>query len=37
LPVLDNLPPLIPVAERELDAIESYLGALLDVILARPR
>jgi hypothetical protein len=36
LQVLDNLPHLIPVAEGELDVIESYLGALLDVVLGRP-
>lgn len=33
--IADNLPHPIPLAERELDLIESYLGALLDDILGQ--
>ena len=35
LHVLDDLPHPIPLAERELDVIETYLGALLDDALGR--
>lgn len=31
--VLDDLPEVIPVAGRELDAIETYLGNLIDQLL----
>ena len=33
--VVDDLPRVIPVAQRELDVIETYLGALLDEALGR--
>jgi len=33
--VLDDLPRTIRLAERELDVIESYLGALLDEVLGQ--
>jgi len=33
--VVDDLPQVIPVAQRELDVIETYLGALLDDALGR--
>jgi hypothetical protein len=33
--VVDDLPEVIPVAQRELDVIETYLGALLDDALGR--
>jgi hypothetical protein len=33
--VVDNLPQVIPVGQRELDVIETYLGALLDDALGR--
>jgi hypothetical protein len=33
--VVDDLPRVIPVAQHELDVIETYLGALLDDALGR--
>jgi hypothetical protein len=33
--VIDDFPHPIPVLERELDAIEMYLGPLLDKMLQR--
>jgi len=33
--VLDNFPQTMPVAQRELDVIETYLGELLDDALGR--
>ena len=33
LPVIDGLPQTVPVLERELDVIETYLGALIDELL----
>jgi hypothetical protein len=35
--VVDDLPQVIPVAQRELDVIETYLGALLDDALGRTK
>ena len=35
LHVTDDLPQAIPLAKRELDVIETYLGALLDDVLGR--
>jgi hypothetical protein len=32
-PVLDNFPNAIPVGGKELDVIETYLGALLDELM----
>ncbi len=34
--VLDDLPEVIPVAGRELDVIETYLGNLIDRLLIEP-
>src|SRR5262249_11707715 len=34
--VVDNFPKAIPVASRELDVIETYLGALLDEAFGGP-
>ena len=31
--VVDNFPKVIPVVQRELDVIETYLGKLLDDML----
>jgi hypothetical protein len=36
LEVVDDLSQAIPVAQRELDVIETYLGALLDDALGEP-
>jgi hypothetical protein len=36
LEVVDDLSQAIPVAQRELDVIETYLGALLDHVLGEP-
>jgi hypothetical protein len=36
LTILDDLPQPIPVSQRELDVIETYLGDLLDEALGRP-
>jgi hypothetical protein len=33
--VVDGFPQAIPVLERELDAIETYLGRILDQMLGR--
>jgi hypothetical protein len=33
--VVDDFPKVIPVVQRELDVIETYLGALLDDSLGR--
>jgi hypothetical protein len=33
--VVDDFPQVIPVVQRELDVIETYLGALLDDSLGR--
>jgi len=33
--VVDGFPQAIPVLERELDAIETYLGALVEQMLGR--
>ena len=35
LDVVDDFPPVIPVAQRELEVIETYLSALLDDALGR--
>ena len=35
--VVDNLPEHIPVQRREIEAVEMYLGALLDEILGMGR
>jgi hypothetical protein len=32
--VVDDFPALIPVVQRELDIIETYLGVLLDDVLS---
>jgi hypothetical protein len=32
--VVDNLPGFIPVTQREIEVIETYLGALLGAVLA---
>jgi hypothetical protein len=37
LGIVDNLPECIPVSQRELDVIETYLGDLLDQALGRPQ
>jgi len=34
--VVDDLPQEIPITRRELDVIETYLGALLDEALGAP-
>ena len=34
--VVDDFPQEIPITRRELDVIETYLGALLDDALGRP-
>jgi hypothetical protein len=31
--VVDDYPEIVPVTQRELDVIESYLGPLLDELL----
>jgi hypothetical protein len=31
--VVDNLPAVVPVTQRELDVLETYLGSLLDDML----
>jgi hypothetical protein len=31
--VVDNFPTVVPVTQRELDVIETYLGSLLDDML----
>ena len=31
--VVDNFPPVVPVTQRELDVLETYLGSLLDEML----
>jgi hypothetical protein len=36
LKVVDDFPQAIPVAQRELDVIETYLGAVLDDVLGAP-
>jgi hypothetical protein len=36
LHVVDELPQAIPPTQRELEVIETYLGALLDAVLGRP-
>jgi hypothetical protein len=36
LQILDDMPQAIPLARRELDVIETYLGTLLDDVLGRP-
>jgi hypothetical protein len=33
--VVDDFPQAIPVAPRELEVIETYLGALLDDVLSQ--
>jgi hypothetical protein len=33
LHVIDDLPDVVPVRPRELDVIETYLGAVLDELL----
>jgi len=33
--LVDDLPQFIPIAERELDVIETYIGALLDEVLEK--
>jgi len=33
--VIDNFPAVVPVTQRELDVIETYLGSLLDDLLKR--
>jgi hypothetical protein len=35
LAILDDLPRPVPVSQRELDVIETYLGDLLDEALGR--
>jgi Ethanolamine utilization protein EutJ (predicted chaperonin) len=35
--VVDDFPQAIPVISRELDVIETYLGALLDHALGIPK
>jgi hypothetical protein len=32
--VVDDLPEILPVLQRELDIIETYLGATLDQLLS---
>ncbi len=34
--VFDDFPQIIPVSQRELEVIETYLNALLDGVLGRP-
>jgi hypothetical protein len=36
LGIVDNFPECIPVSQRELDVIETYLGDILDQVLGRP-
>jgi hypothetical protein len=31
--VVDNFPTVVPVSQRELDVLETYLGSLLDDLL----
>ena len=33
LQVIDDYPEIVPVTQRELDVIETYLGSLLDDLL----
>lgn len=33
LEVVDDYPEVVPVTQRELDVIETYLGSLLDDLL----
>jgi hypothetical protein len=33
LQIIDNFPAVVPVTQRELDVIETYLGSLLDDML----
>jgi hypothetical protein len=33
--VVDDFPEIMPVTQRELDVIETYLGSLLDDLLRR--
>lgn len=35
LSVVDDFPAAVPVTERELDVLETYLGSLLDDMLKR--
>ena len=37
LRVIDNLPEFIPVAPKELAAIEMFLGGLIDALVKPPR
>jgi hypothetical protein len=37
LAVVDDLPRRVPVSQRELDVIETYLGDLLDDALGQRR
>ena len=32
LVVVDNFPPMVPIPAAELDAIETYIGSLVDAI-----
>jgi hypothetical protein len=34
--VVDDLPALVPVTQREIEVIETYLSALVDEALAGP-
>jgi hypothetical protein len=36
-PIDDDFPHCIPVSQRELEVIETYLGDLLDDMLGRPQ
>jgi hypothetical protein len=36
LAIIDDFPQRIPVSQRELDVIETYLGDLLNEALGRP-
>jgi hypothetical protein len=33
--VVDDFPTVVPVTQRELDVLETYLGSLLDDLLKR--
>ena len=33
--VIDDFPAVVPVTQRELEVLETYLGALLDGLLKR--
>jgi len=37
LEVVDDYPEIVPVTQRELEVIETYLGSLLDDMLKRTR